>query len=1697
MSRSYDRALTVFSPDGHLFQVEYASEAVGVRGKDVVVLGVEKKSVLQLQDPRTVRKVVMLDDHVCLAFAGLTADGRVLIDKARIECQSYRLTVEDPVSVEYITRHIAGIQQRYTQSGGVRPFGISTLIIGFDPQDSRPRLYQTEPSGIYSSWKANAIGRSSKTVREFLEKNHKDDMTREETIKLTIKSLLEVVQTGAKNIEISVMEGFGKVSNLDFPQIEAIVQEIEREKEQEAERKRSRLAATAAGQAAMVASTTGSGEAAPGSGSGHSAETFLPENMDLVLSPRYLIENEILSVTSAMRKNARWASSSRARLTRDATLASSMGLRKGITSEPGRGKEREDLDLMLGFEELKRDLRLTQDILALPLSTILAPFLALIRSPLSNGPITSAALMSLHTFFVSGIIGPSSVDVGLAISAFSNTISNCKFENSESSGDEVVLFRIVSVIKECFCGTVGHILGDVEVCEMLETVLTISCQLRLSDVLRRSAELHMHSLVRKAFGRLKELDPEVEENKLRTPENGENVSLEVRMNVQSPQSFQADSSPLPIPEGDVTTNEPIPEAAPQPYGLPSILELLRVLVNLLNPSDSQHTDATRITSLRILSTTLEVSGTHFELYPSLSNILFDNGCKYLFQLARSDHPTILYLSLRVISTLFNTLQPSLKSQQELFLVFIMDRLAPPAPKLSQHLPEVPKGVSGSLPTSATGVSDVENELDSAATPSRSTIAPAKGETRELLLEMLGSFASSSSFMVDLWSNYDCDLNCEDLFERLIIFLTKGVLSPHTVAGVDLQNQSAQLLCLDLLLSFINHMTIRNERLANEWPSSAVPAETLKQQKSRKKMLLMGAYRFNQKPRDGIEYFLENGFVSTTESFGANTAELATFLKKCPRLDKKLLGDYLSKPNNLDLLDAFIVGINSEDAVYVLAYSVILLNTDLHNPQVRKRMTLQQYRNNLRGVNAGSDFDSSYLEGVYDAIRKHEIVMPEEHTGQVGFEHAWKELLQRTTTAGRFTICNTSIFDKDMFSLHWKPVLNAIAFAFTTFDDDYIVQNAIAAFRQCATLAGIFQLPDVFDYIVQSLSRVTSLLNEPSYTVVPNHPVLEVEGRDITVSSLSVKFGNDIKAQLAAVVLFTIVNGNGNAIRNGWKQIFEMFETLFLHSLLPYRMLQMEDFLGGITTIPLQGNQPSPLPAARDGGLLSALSSYLLTPRSYSEPSIPEVTDGQIESTLCTIDCITACKLDELYGQIAQLNLESLLSALRGINSIAERRNADLMAYVKADGPENAVLDAPLPYDPAMVFLLEIMVSISCQTPQHIEEIWPTVFENISSLLSSATLHSFLLVERAIVGLMRLCLISADKASMRDQIFIAMDMLGGLPQTVFNQVAEQVVSGLNVIVQRHTQMISSQTEWSLVFSLVRKTISHPEASKLSFGLITGLLSSDSKYPVTSDNYPGFLTLLDEFASAPGIVVENKRRKDKKPSLILAPLIERGLKAVDQLASMKTYVPPLVDSGAVSPKYAWKNLTLPLLVTLSRLSSSPSREIRHSSMSHLQRILLGQYVTTDETDHGQIDEIFNRVVFPLLDDLLKVDVFRRDPQDMPETRLRASAFLCKVFLHFETRISKSDADITVLWIQILDLLDRLMNIDKQDQLYEAIPESLKNVLLVLNASGILLPPSENDCREERQKVFWGRTQERIDRFIPGFLLEVIPPPTGRAK
>jgi brefeldin A-resistance guanine nucleotide exchange factor 1 len=206
-----------------------------------------------------------------------------------------------------------------------------------------------------------------------------------------------------------------------------------------------------------------------------------------------------------------------------------------------------------------------------------------------------------------------------------------------------------------------------------------------------------------------------------------------------------------------------------------------VLINILDPNDKLHTDSTRLVSMRILNTAFEVCGSNIGEFPSLAALISDHGCKFLFQLARSDNPSVAQLALRTITTVFETLRKQLKLQQELFLAFTIDRLTPPAgtqPPPTAFSNRLAAGASRGhtpLPGSPRVGSAPDGRIapapDSPA-PHKPTALPAKGETREMLLETLTQLSSHPSFFVDLYMNYDCDINCEDIFGRLMEFLSQ-------------------------------------------------------------------------------------------------------------------------------------------------------------------------------------------------------------------------------------------------------------------------------------------------------------------------------------------------------------------------------------------------------------------------------------------------------------------------------------------------------------------------------------------------------------------------------------------------------------------------------------------------------------------------------------------------------------------------------------------------------------------------------------------------------------------------------------------------------------------------------------------------------------------------------------------------------------
>ncbi len=205
----YDRAITIFSPDGRIYQVEYAFEAVrrgwttiGLKGRSGAVVVVEKRRISPLVDSTAIQKIFRVDDHIGVTFAGIASDGRVLIDYARITALQHRFLYDEPITVEYLAKQVCDIKQAYTQHAGVRPFGVAIIFAGVDYKG--PQLYMTEPSGRYMSYYAVALGERSQVVTEYLEKHYRYDIGLKDTIKLGISALQKAVEEKLKpeNMEI-------------------------------------------------------------------------------------------------------------------------------------------------------------------------------------------------------------------------------------------------------------------------------------------------------------------------------------------------------------------------------------------------------------------------------------------------------------------------------------------------------------------------------------------------------------------------------------------------------------------------------------------------------------------------------------------------------------------------------------------------------------------------------------------------------------------------------------------------------------------------------------------------------------------------------------------------------------------------------------------------------------------------------------------------------------------------------------------------------------------------------------------------------------------------------------------------------------------------------------------------------------------------------------------------------------------------------------------------------------------------------------------------------------------------------------------------------------------------------------------------------------------------------------------------------
>jgi len=819
-------------------------------------------------------------------------------------------------------------------------------------------------------------------------------------------------------------------------------------------------------------------------------------------------------------------------------------------------------------------------------------------------------LIAITKFFAYNIISRESPQLPLAMQLLSSAVTHCRFEASDSATDEIVLFRILKLMEGMITGPGGEVLGDESMCEMMETGISMCCQVRLSELLRRSAEVSMVTMCQTIFQRLKHLkvEPEVEEPVARRHSSinaAEAVKMEpsitgdlLAMNTRTMEPGRPSASlDIPRDKGGGIRNSMTIDGSSQvdlsvisqeeesaniePYSLPSIRELFRVLVDLLDPHNRQHNDTMRVMALRIVDVALEVAGPSIASHPSLASLAKDTLCRHLFQLVRSENIAILNESLRVAGTLLSTCRKVLKLQQELFLSYLVACLHPRV-----EIPQEP-GIDPALYEGVPQAPRLVKPTASAPSSGRSTPVPVKDrqklgleggtrkpEAREAMVESVGALVRIPSFMAELFVNYDCDVDRADICVDMIGLLSRNAFPDAATWSTT----NVPPLCLDALLGYIQSIA---DRLEDQPEAGDLPSrKSLQEQRERKKIVIKGATKFNENPKGGVAFLVSQGIISSPD----DPAAIAAFLRTTTRVDKRVLGEFISKRSNVGLLNAWLdtfdftnlrvdealrqllnsfrlpgesalierivsefsaaycdsdtpEDVVDKDALFVLVYAIIMLNTDQHNPNVKSqnRMTVTDFARNLRGVNGGKDFDIEFLEGIFASIKTKEIVLPEEHDNKNSFDHAWKELQMKIQKTPSVIICDTNLYDADMFAATWKPVIATLTYVFMSATDDTVFSRVVAGFDQCAQIAAKYKLHDALDHIIFCLSSVSAFSQSTLPSTALNTEVVHGE-RNIMVSETAVKFGRDFKAQLATVVLFRLVVGHEAAIRDGWSHV---------------------------------------------------------------------------------------------------------------------------------------------------------------------------------------------------------------------------------------------------------------------------------------------------------------------------------------------------------------------------------------------------------------------------------------------------------------------------------------------------------------------------------------------------------------------------------
>ncbi|XP_060246585.1 Golgi-specific brefeldin A-resistance guanine nucleotide exchange factor 1 isoform X3 [Meriones unguiculatus] len=873
-----------------------------------------------------------------------------------------------------------------------------------------------------------------------------------------------------------------------------------------------------------------------------------------------------------------------------------------------------------------------------------------------------------------------------------------------------------------------------------------------------------------------------------------------------------------------------------PYGLPCIRELFRFLISLTNPHDRHNSEVMIHMGLHLLTVALESAPV--AQCQTLLGLIKDEMCRHLFQLLSVERLNLYAASLRVCFLLFESMREHLKFQLEMYIKKLMEIITVENPKMPYEMKEmaleavvqlwrIPSFVTelyinydcdyycsnlfedltkllskNAFPVSGQLYTTHLLSLDALLTVIDSTEAHCQAKVLNTLTQQEKKEAARPGYeAVD--STRETNSTERAASDGKATGMAPDAIGLHFPSGGWLSAEHGKPGCNDLEEAGDAGVDKKFTRKPPRFSCLLPDPRELIEIKNKKKLLITGTEQFNQKPKKGIQFLQEKGLLTIP----MDNTEVAQWLRENPRLDKKMIGEFVSDRKNMDLLESFVSTFSfqglrldealrlyleafrlpgeapvihrlleaftehwrscngspfaNSDACFALAYAVIMLNTDQHNHNVRKQnapMTLEEFRKNLKGVNGGKDFEQDILEDMYHAIKNEEIVMPEEQTGLVRENYVWSVLLHRgATPEGIFLRVPPGSYDLDLFTMTWGPTIAALSYVFDKSLEETIIQKAISGFRKCAMISAHYGLSDVFDNLIISLCKFTALSSE-------------------SIENLPSVFGSNPKAHIAAKTVFHLAHRHGDILREGWKNIMEAMLQLFRAQLLPKAMVEVEDFVDPNGKISLQREET---PSNRGESTVLSFVSWL-TLSGPEQSSIRGPSTENQEAKRMALDCIKQCDPEKMITESKFLQLESLQELMKALVSVTP----DEETYDEEDA----------------AFCLEMLLRIVLENRDRVGCVWQTIRDHLYHLCVQAQDFCFL-VERAVVGLLRLAIRLLRREEISGQVLLSLRILLLMKPSVLSRVSHQVAYGLHELLKTNAANIHSGDDWATLFTLL--------------------------------------------------------------------------------------------------------------------------------------------------------------------------------------------------------------------------------------------------------------------------------------------------------